>query len=88
MQICGGSMKTFTVEIYAVDWCEFSEHYQIEAEDETCAEDKAMEDHEENFAGMHGLLMTDHGYIESEDIDEEGNYDEGDCTALMACVRD
>jgi len=81
-------MKKFIVEIYAVDWCGYSEHYEVEAEDENQAEDIAMEKYEQDFAESHGLLQTDSGWIESEDIDEDGNFNADDCSDFMASVRD
>lgn len=65
-------MEKFTVEIYAIEWCGFSEYYEVIAEDESDAEDIAIEKHLEDFVDMYGLLHCEDGkYLEDEDDDDE-----------------
>jgi len=79
-------MRSYIVEIYTVDWCGFFEGYEVMAEDEDEAEEKALELYEESFVDMYDLILTSEGYIESDDIDEDGKYDEDDCTTLGSKV--
>ena len=75
-------LETFTVEIYAVEWCGFSEYYDVRAANEDEAKDKALYLHEQDFVAMFDLILTEHGYIESEDLGEDGDCDEDDCSTL------
>ena len=82
-------MAKFTVDIYAVDWCGFSHYYEVEAENEDDAEDKALELYEQDFVDMFCLLLTEDGYIESDDYDSETEeYDEDDCSTLGTRIVD
>lgn len=73
-------MKKFTVEIYVVDLCGFSHYYEVEAENEDCAEDLALEKYEDDFVDMYSLVS---GYLESCYFDDEtGEYDEDDVSTI------
>jgi hypothetical protein len=75
-------MKNYLVEIYAIEWCGFFETYEVLAEGEDDAEDKALEIHLEDFVDMYDLILTEHGYLESDDIEEDGSYEEEECTTI------
>jgi hypothetical protein len=85
-------MKEFIVEIAATDYCGFSETYLVQAENATCAEDKAMEEHLEDFIDQMGLVAVDNGdggYVEMCDSDEwEEDPDSVETTTIAAHVRD
>lgn len=77
-------MKKFTVEIY----CGYSDYYEVMAEDENEAEDKALELYEQDFVDMYDLQLTEQGYTESDNIDDDGELiDEDDVTTIGARVH-
>ena len=85
------NMKEFIVEITATDYCGFAETYTVMAEDDCQAEDKAIDDHLEDFLHAMDLVPVSDGsggYIESCDYDEwEEDPDSVETTTIAAHVR-
>lgn len=64
-------MKKVTVEICAVEWCGYSEYYEVEVENIDHAEDAALELHLESFLNSFGLVLAEDGeYVELGEEDE------------------
>lgn len=84
-------MKEYVVEITATDYCGFSETYLVLADNETCAEDNAIDEHLEDFIDQMGLVPVDDGnggFVEMEDSDKwEEDPDSVETTTIAAHVR-
>lgn len=83
-------MNKYVVEIYAVDWCGYSEYYDVFAEnEEEAAIDYALSITVDSFISKYDLIADGEGtFVEMDNLDDDGELiDEENYTSIDARIH-